>query len=302
MIMKRKTREQLSGERVTNTVINLILIICGLIAIYPIWFTLIASISSPGEISAGKVLFLPKGLNVDAYKALLEKKELWVGYRNTILYTFLGTVIDLLAQLLCAYALSRKTLPGRKWINLFFVITMYFGGGMIPGFLLISKLGLYDSMWAIVLSGAVNVYNVMVAKSFFEGNIPESLFDAARIDGCSYTHFFTSVVLPLSKSIISILAMFSIQARWNNYMTPKIYLRSKDKYTLQQVIQQICASLNGSLSNMDSMDSEQYIAMIREQQLMKYAVVIVSAAPLVLLYPLIQKYLITGVMVGAVKE
>lgn len=300
--MKRKTREQLSGERVTNTVINLILIICGLIAIYPIWFTLIASISSPGEISAGKVLFLPKGLNVDAYKALLEKKELWVGYRNTILYTFLGTVIDLLAQLLCAYALSRKTLPGRKWINLFFVITMYFGGGMIPGFLLISKLGLYDSMWAIVLSGAVNVYNVMVAKSFFEGNIPESLFDAARIDGCSYTHFFTSVVLPLSKSIISILAMFSIQARWNNYMTPKIYLRSKDKYTLQQVIQQICASLNGSLSNMDSMDSEQYIAMIREQQLMKYAVVIVSAAPLVLLYPLIQKYLITGVMVGAVKE
>lgn len=300
--MKRKTREQLSGERVTNTVINLILIICGLIAIYPIWFTLIASISSPGEISAGKVLFLPKGLNVDAYKALLEKKELWVGYRNTILYTFLGTVIDLLAQLLCAYALSRKTLPGRKWINLFFVITMYFGGGMIPGFLLISKLGLYDSMWAIVLSGAVNVYNVMVAKSFFEGNIPESLFDAARIDGCSYTRFFTSVVLPLSKSIISILAMFSIQARWNNYMTPKIYLRSKDKYTLQQVIQQICASLNGSLSNMDSMDSEQYITMIREQQLMKYAVVIVSAAPLVLLYPLIQKYLITGVMVGAVKE
>lgn len=300
--MKLKTREQLSGERVTNAVINLILIVCGVIAIYPIWFTLIASISSPGAISTGEVLFLPKGINVDAYKALLAKKDLWIGYRNTIVYTFLGTMIDLFAQLLCAYALSRKTLPGNKWINLFFVITMYFGGGMIPSFLLISKLGLYDSMWSVILSGAVSVYNIMVARSFFAGNIPESLFDAARIDGCSYTRFFTSIVMPLSKSIIAILTMFSIQSRWNNYMTPMMFLQSRDKYTLQQVIQQICASLNSSLTNMDGIDMEQYVALVREQQLMKYAVVIVSAAPLVLLYPLIQKYLITGVMVGAVKE
>lgn len=299
---KRKIREHLTGDHMTDVIINLILIICGIIAIYPIWFTLIASISSPGEISAGNVLLWPKGLNTDAYKALLEKKELWIGYRNTIFYTLVAVVLNLTVQLLCAYSLSRKTLPGRKWINLFFVITMYFGGGMIPSFVLNSKLGLYDTMWAIVIPGIVNVYNIMVAKSFFEGNIPESLFDAARIDGCSYTRFFTSVVLPLSKSIIAILAMFSIQATWNNYMTPKIYLRSKDKYTLQQVIQQICATLNGSLSNMEGMGTEEYVALIREQQLMKYAVVIVSAAPLVLLYPFIQKYLIKGVMLGAVKE
>lgn len=290
-----------NGDAVLDIVINLILVLCGIIAIYPIWFTLIASVSTPEAIVAGKVLLLPKGLNIDAYKGLLERKDLWIGYRNTIFYTVVGTLLHLSVQLMCAYALSRRSLPGRRVINLYFVITMYFSGGMIPGFLLISKLGLYDSMWAIILSGVVNVYNVMIARSFFEGNIPEALFDAARIDGCSYTRFFTSVVLPLSKSMISVLSLFLIQGHWNSYMTPRLYLRSSEKFTLQQVVQGICASVSSSLTNMEGVDSEEFIMLMREKQLLKYAVVVVSAAPLVFVYPFIQKYLVKGVMIGAVK-
>lgn len=290
-----------NGDAVLDIAINFILILCGIIAIYPIWFTLIASVSSPEAIIAGKVLLLPKGLNIDAYRKLLERKDLWIGYRNTIFYTVISTILHLSVQLMCAYALSRRSLPGRRVINLYFVITMYFSGGMIPGFVLISKLGLYDSMWSIILSGVVNVYNVMIARSFFEGNIPEALFDAARIDGCSYTRFFTKVVLPLSKSMISVLSLFLIQGQWNSYMTPRLYLRSSSKYTLQQVVQGICASVSSSLTNMEGVDNEEFIRLMRETQLLKYAVVVVSAAPLVFVYPFIQKYLVKGVMIGAVK-
>ena len=289
------------GERTFNFINNLILIIIGIICLYPIWFVLIASISAPGAINAGEVIFLPKGLNIDAYKGLLEKKSIWIGYRNTIFYTILGTVINLGVQIPCAYALSRSTLPGRSVINTMLVITMYFSGGMVPSFLLVNALGMYDTVWALVLPGAVRAYSIIVARSFFMSNVPESLYDSARIDGCGYTRFFMQIVLPLSKSIVAILSMFSIQTHWNSYMQPKIYLYSKNKFTLQQIVQQISAGLDSTLTALEGEDLVAFIAKFQEQQLMKYAVVVVSAAPLVLVYPLVQKYLIRGVMVGAVK-
>ncbi|MBQ8040404.1 MAG: carbohydrate ABC transporter permease, partial [Lachnospiraceae bacterium] len=233
---------KLNGERVIDKTINLILIIIGIVSIYPIWFVLIASVSSPMAISAGEVVLFPKGLNIDAYKKLFAREDVWIGYRNSIFYTSLGTMINLVVQMPLAYALSRKTLPGRTVINTLLVITMYFSGGIIPSYLLISKLGLHDTVWALALPGAVSVYNVIVAKNFFAGNVPESLHDAACIDGCGYTHFFCRVVLPLSKSIMAIIAMFSIQGHWNSYLEPRMYLRTKSKYTLQQVVQSIAAA------------------------------------------------------------
>lgn len=290
-----------NSDRATDIAINVILVIIGIVCLYPLWFVLIASVSSPAAINAAEVVILPKGFNVDAYKKLLENSRIWMGYKNTIVYTALGTLVTLAIQLPCAFALSRKTAPGTKVFNMLMIITMYFSGGTIPEFLLINALGLYDSIWSLILPTAFGAFTIIIAKNYFESNIPDALYDSAVIDGCSYTSFFARIVLPLSKSIIAILSMFSIQRYWNQYMTPKIYLFSKDKFTLQQVVQQIAASVDGNLSELEGTDLAMFISKMQEQQLMKYAVVVVSIIPLILAYPLVQKHLVKGVMVGAVK-
>lgn len=301
MAKKNSLRIIKNSDRKVDITIHVMLLIMGLIAVYPLWFVLIASVSSPYAISTGRVLLWPVGLNLSAYKELLDNKDIWLGYRNTILYTALGTMINLAVQIPCAYAMSRKTLPGRRFFNTVFVITMYFSGGMIPMFLLVTKLGMFNSPLALVLPGAMSAYNMIIARSYFESNVPEELYDAARIDGCSYTGFFYRVVLPLSKAIISIIAMYSIQLHWNAYMTPKIYLQSRELFTLQQIVKEITATVSSSLETVQSENFSQYVALLQQKQLLKYAIIVVSAAPLVALYPFIQKFLSKGVMVGAVK-
>ena len=244
---------------------------------------------------------LPKGLNFDAYIGLLENKNVWIGYKNSIIYTFVGTATALIFQIPGAYALSRRSLPGRRFINVLFVITMYFSGGMIPSFLLINALGLYDTMWALVLPGAVGAFNMIIIRNYFENNIPEELYDAARIDGCGYFKFFLRIVLPLSSAIIAIITMYAVQGYWNDYMNAKMYISSFEKRNLQQVIQGMSAFLDSSLGVLETENYELYLSKLNEKQLLKYAVVVVAMIPLVILYPFVQRYLIKGVMVGAVK-
>jgi len=290
-----------NSEKIVNAGINLLLIIIGIAAIYPMWFVLIASVSSPGAIANGQVIFLPKGFHLDGYKALLEDKSVWIGYKNSIIYTFVGTILCLAVQIPAAYALSRKTLPGRRFINILLVITMYFSGGMIPSFLLINALGLYDSMWALVLPAAVSAFDMVIIRNYFENNIPNELYDAACIDGCGYFKFFFNIVLPLSTAIIAIVTMFSVQSHWNEYMNARLYIRSFGKRNLQQAVQAITATVDSSLSALETEDYDLFLAKMQEKQLLKYSVVVVAMVPLVMLYPFIQRYLIKGVMVGAVK-
>lgn len=290
-----------NSEKVVDAGINIILILIGIASIYPIWFVLIASISSPNAIAMGQVTMLPKGLNFDAYKNLLENKNIWIGYKNSIIYTFVGTVVSLMVQIPGAYALSRKSLPGRRFINVLFVITMYFSGGMIPSFLLINTLGLYDTMWALILPVSVGAFNMVIIRNYFESNIPEELFDAARIDGCGYFKFFFRIVLPLSSAIVAIITMYAVQGYWNDYMNAKLYISSFEKRNLQQIIQGITATLDSTLRTLESENYDLFLAKMNEKQLLKYSVVVVAMVPLVILYPFIQRYLIKGVMVGAVK-
>ena len=180
-----------------------------------------------------------------------------------------------------------------------FLITMYFNGGMIPKYLLLNSLGMVNTPWALIIPGCVNVYNLIVARSFFESNIPDSLLEAAQIDGSSYTRFFLQVVLPLSPAVIAIITLFCVQAHWNAYLGAQMYIYDSDLYTLQQVIRSITATLDQSLSDDTSM--EQMIQIMQEKQLMKYAVVVVASIPLVIIYPFVQKFFVKGIMVGAVK-
>lgn len=288
-----------NSERAVNIVICILVIMTGAIVIYPIWYVLIASVSSPVAISSGEVLLLPKGLNFGAYRRLLENKLIWMGYRNSIFYTFAGTVVDLLVQIPCAYALSRRSLPGRRWLMFLFLFTMYFGGGMVPKYLLLNSLGMINSPIALIIPGCVSVYNIIVARNFFESSIPDSLFDAARIDGCGYTRFFLTIVIPLSPAILAIIALYCIQTHWNVYLDAQMYIYTPQYYTLQQVISSITANLDSSL--VENLSAEEFAAIIQEKQLIKYAVVVVSCIPLVIIYPFIQKFFVRGVMIGAVK-
>lgn len=302
-IAKTRKNKIRNSDATTDLIINILLVIIAITCIYPIWYILICSVSNPGAISSGRVLLWPVGLTQAAYDKLFSTKQIWIGYRNTIFYTFFGTAINLLVQIPCAYAFSRRDLRGRRFLMFLFTFTMYFGGGTIPTYLLVNKLGLLNTRWSMLLPGAVSAYNIIVARSFFEGSIPESLFDAARIDGSSYTRFFIQVVVPLSGAMIAIISLFCIQAHWNTYLSGVMYLYKPQLFTLQQVIRGITANIDSSLKEaMDiSMSMDEYNYLQQQKQLLKYATVIVAAIPMIILYPFIQKFFVKGVMIGAVK-
>lgn len=292
------------GDRAFNVLINAFLILAAIITLYPLWYVVIASVSHPSAITLGKVFLWPVEFTLKGYELLLENERIWVGYRNTIFYTAGATALQMIVQISCAFALTRRDLPGRRALNLFFVFTMYFHGGMIPSYLLIYELGWLDNPIVMIVPGVMSVYNMIVARSFFMGSIPESLFDAARIDGCSYIRFFIQVVLPLSGAMLAIIALFNMQVTWNAYLNAQIYLITPKYQTLQQIIQQIVsqataigdgASMGGDIS------AEQENEMIFRRQLLTYCVIFVASAPMIAIYPFIQKFFVKGIMVGAVK-
>ena len=287
------------GEKVTDYTINILLILVIIVTVYPLWFVLIASISDVDAIARGEVVFWPVGLNLGAYKNLFRNSSIWIGYRNTIIYTFFGVIVDLLVQIPCAFVLSRKELPGKRFITTLFVITMYFGGGIIPRYLLINALGWINHPIAVIVPGCISVYNIIVAKSFFQNNVPESLYDAALLDGCSYFRYFLKIVIPLSGAMISIIALYNMQAHWNTYLTAQMYLYEPKYFTLQQVVRNIQSTLTNGLT--EQMEDAEYLRRLQEAQLIKYAVVVVSCIPMAIVYPFVQKNFVKGVMVGAVK-
>lgn len=291
-----------SREDRTFDIINYVILgIVALVVLYPLYFVLIASFSSPDAINSGEIMFIPKGVSLDGYKKLFEDPNIWIGYRNTIIYTLVGTVLNVLVTISAAFSLSRSRLVGQKFFMGYFVFTMYFSGGLIPLYIVVNNLGLYNNPLVLVTLGMVSVYNLIIARTFFQTTLPEELFDAAAIDGCGNFRFFLSIAIPLSKAIIAVLVVFYGVAHWNSFFNALMYISEKKYYPLQLVLREILlqskmvepAATEGAM--IDLIERQRYA------ELIKYGVIIVSSLPVLVLYPFAQKYFVKGVMIGSVK-
>lgn len=272
----------------------------GLIALcvlYPLYFIIIASFSDPVAINNGQVAFWPIGFNTTGYQKIFENMKIWRSYSNTIFYTVVGTGINIVLTMMLAYPLSRKNFFAKTPLMMFVMFTMYFQGGLIPTYLWMNDLNLYNTPWVMVLLPAINVFNLIIAINFIKNNIPEELYEAAAIDGCSHIKFFTRIVLPLSKTIIVVLVLYYGVAHWNEFMNGMIYLRDEGLYPLQLTLRNILLQNQASgLGDVDSIIEQQKAA-----ELIKYGAIIVSTLPVLVIYPFLQKHFEKGVMVGSVK-
>ena len=259
---------------------------------------MIASISDPVDVNAGRVILYPVRMTMDGYRRILEYKSFFTGYRNTLVYTGVGTLVNMLLTVPAAYALSRKDLVGRNFFMMMIAFTMIFSAGLIPTYLHIRDLGLIDTMWALILPGAVSTWNLIVARTFFQQSIPDDLLEAAQLDGATNAQFFAQIVLPLSKSILAVLVLFYAVGHWNTYSNALYYIISDDKRPLQLVLRSIL--FENTMGDMVE-DASNLAAQQRLGDLIKYGIIIASSLPLMILYPFLQRYFIQGVMIGAVK-
>lgn len=267
-----------------------------LLILYPLYFILIASISDQNLVANGRVFLIPKGIQYGGFKRVFENDLLLSGYRNTILYTALGTVANMVLTIPAAYALSRKDFLPRRVLMFLFVFTMYFSGGLVPTYLLMKDLRLLNTIWVMIIPFAVNVTNLIIARSFFESSIPDELLEAAVMDGCSNTKFFLHIVLPLSKAILAVITLYYAVQHWNEYFNALIYLKDTALYPLQLVIRDILVMNQKASASASAASSAVQIA---EQ--VKYAVILISTVPVMIFFPFVQKYFMKGVMIGAVK-
>ena len=264
---------------------------------YPLYYVIVASVSDPYDVYAGKTFLLPSQFTLEGYAAVFANSNLLNGFINSVKYTVIGTLYSVVTVYLTAYPLSRRNLPGRKWISIFFVITMYFGGGRIPTYLVVRDTGLLNNMWALFLPGGVGMGNVIIVRNFFENNIPKDLFEAAEIDGADNWTIFYRVVVPLSRSIMAVIVVFSMVAFWNDWFTALIYLQ-KDQAPFPLVLRGILITTEAMSSMTGGMS---YAESNRISELVKFASMIVAAAPMLIIYPFVQKYFEQGFMSGAVK-
>ncbi|TCD54426.1 carbohydrate ABC transporter permease [Alloscardovia theropitheci] len=294
---KRKAQHKTVSDWIVDTIIVILLVAIVASVIYPLYFIIIASFSDPALVAQGKVTLIPQGVSFRGYEKIIMDERIWTGYRNTIVYSLVGTAVNLLVTLPTAFALSRAEFKPRRIILFLFTFTMFFGGGLIPSYLLMKDLGILNSMWVFILPGAFSVYNMIIARSFFETSIPEELRDAAQVDGLSYFSYFIRIVLPLSGAIIAVIGLYYFVGHWNDYFTGLIYIRDLDKQPLQNILQMILLSnqTGQGAASMSALESQNFADQI------KFGVIIVSTLPLLVIYPFLQKYFNKGVMIGAIK-
>lgn len=278
----------------------LILIVSLVVIVIPLIYVVSSSFSSPEAVGNGRVLLLPVDPGLEGYKAVFSTPMIWTGYRNSIFYTVLGTIINLVMTMLAAYPLSRRDLKGRKFVSMMFSFTMIFGAGMIPTYLLVRDLNLLNTIWALVIPNAMSVYNVIIARTYIQTSIPEELYESASLDGCTDDRFLVRIVLPLSKPILAVLTLWYAVGHWNSYFNAMIYLRNQSLAPLQIVLRNILI-----VEDMTSVNMMNNINDFLEQQHMKnlyqYSLIIVASVPVMLLYPFIQKHFVKGIMLGSVK-
>lgn len=295
-----KKENKLSSDKVFEIANCVFLLILVIIVAYPLYYVLVASISDPYEVYAGKNFLLPSKVTFEGYARVFKEKSIAMGYVNSIYYTVLGTLVSVALIITTGYCVSKKTLPFRKAIMIFYVITMYFGGGLIPTYLVVSKTGLLNSVWSLILPGGVAVYNVIVARTYFESSIPEELYEAASIDGSGNMGTFFKIALPLAKPILAVMVIFTMVAYWNDWFTSLIYMSDKAKYPLQLALRQILIQSQAAATMIGNMDGG-YAQANRITELIKFASIVVGAVPMLIAYPFVQKYFEKGFMAGAVK-
>lgn len=269
-----------------------------LMIIYPLYFIIIASFSDPNRIYAGDIWLWPQDITFEGYQRIFRDSAIWIGYKNSILYAALTAVIGTTLAIMAAYPLSRKDFYGRNVFMLYFVITLFFNGGLIPTYLLVRQLHLMDTIWAVVLLSAVDAFVIIIAKSFFQ-SLPEELREAANIDGCTNMRYIWSFVLPLSKPIIAVLVLFAVVRQWNGFFDALIYLDDSNKYPLQLILRNILIQNQPTGNLVD--DIQTALARQRISELIKYGVIIIAALPLLILYPFLQRYFVQGTFIGSVK-
>ena len=296
--MPRRALRDTVGDKIFYTINLILLAILALIVLYPVYFIVIASFSDPDAVLNGDVVLYPVKITFEGYAKILERTDIWRGYGNTILYTALTVVLSLLVTVPAGWALSRKTLPGKKLFMIYFIIPMFFGGGLIPFYNVMSSLGLVNTIWAVVLPSILSVWNLFMTKTFFESSIPNSLIEAATIDGAGSFRIFATIVLPLSKAIIAVMALYYAVGQWNSYFNAMIFLQDETLYPLQLVLKEILIASESTTGGSGETILQQY----RLANQLKYVSVIVSSVPVLCLYPFVQKYFAQGVMIGALKE
>ena len=302
--ISNRTKESFT-DKIFLVVAYTILLTLAFCCLYPLYFTVIASVSDAYNVYRGEVFLLPKGFTLEAYSLVFQNKEIWTGYANTVYYTVMGTALNLLLTIPTAYALSRKRMLGRTFLMYIFLFTMYFSGGMIPTYLLYKNMHLINTRWVLILNGGISVYNVIVTRTYFQNNIPEDLFEAARIDGSNEFGIFFRIVLQLSGPILAVIALYYAVAHWSAYFSAMIYTSDVAIQPLQVVLRRILI-LNQSafVDAIESGDPELIANAEKRQHMaltMKYSLVFIASAPMLIAYPFVQKHFVKGMMVGSVK-
>lgn len=294
-----KTSNGLS-ERTSDIILVVITAIVLFIVAYPLYYVLVASFSNPYDVYAGKTFLLPSQFTLDGYKAVFADANIPIGYMNSIKYTVIGTVFSVAMLYITAYPLAQKDLPGRKALSLFFIITMYFGGGLVPTYLVVKQTGLINNMWALFLPGGVGVGNMIIVRNYFQNSIPHELIEASEIDGCSKLRTFLRIVIPLSMPIMAVMVVFCMVAYWNDWFTALIYLTGAEKAPLPLVLRNVLIKSSVSASQASTI-SGGYAELNKVTEMIKFSSIIVAAAPMLIVYPFVQKYFEKGFMAGAVK-
>lgn len=294
--MKRRGHNEKIFAACNASLLFVVLVLC----LYPLIYVLSASFSDPAVVISGEMLLFPKDVTLDSYERVFAHPDIMVGYKNTLIYTVLGTAVNMIMTVLCAYPLSRKDLGGRGLIMALIVFTMYFSGGLIPTYLVVSRwLNLKNTVWAVVLPGAISVYNMIIVRNYFVNSIPGDLNEAAMIDGCSDFRLLGSIILPLSMPVLAVVGMYYMVGHWNSWYSAMLYMTKKSFYPLQLVLKTILITDPEAL--LDASDTEDVMRQIMLTESIKYSVIVVASAPMLAVYPFLQKFFVKGVMVGAIK-
>lgn len=297
----KRLRKLSVSDRVFYTLVDAVMFIVLLLVVLPMLNVISSSVSDPNAVMQGRVFILPKGLSLAGYKVVLKDTRILNGYLNAIFYTGVTSFLGVIVTVLAAYPLSRKDFAGRNIFMMLFTFTMLFSGGLIPSYLLIRDLGLIDNRLSLILPGLVNVYNIIITRTFFQTSIPDDLLDAAKIDGCGNTRFFIRIALPLSKSILAVISLYFIVANWNAWFKAYLYLNDKSKFPLQLVIKEILFANSVSAAEGAGAASNEGVKMDALSEVIKYSSIMVSCIPLWCIYPFVQKYFVKGVMIGSIK-
>ncbi len=289
------------SDKIFDIVNLIIMLVLFLVFVWPLWFVVIASFSNPNEVWNGNVILLPKQFSMAAYEAVIQYKSIWIGYRNTIFYTVAGTLTNLFMTICAAYPLSRKDFMPRNFFMFLFMLTMYFSGGLIPTYLVASKLHLINTVWAMIIPGAVSIYNVIITRTYFLNSIPSGLQEAAALDGANSFQFLIKVVLPLSKPILAVIGLYYAVGHWNDFFSALIYINDKSLMPLQTFLRDLLMSNKMLVNGMQGMDAAQAEMKMQLAQTLKYSAIVVSTVPVLCIYPFIQKYFVKGIMIGSIK-